>query len=95
MKRIGRSRRKTRSTYSKHFRTKGKISLTKYFQTLKEGDKVLLQVEPSIHSGLYDPKYIGKSGTIKRRNGRCYEVTIMDRKKEKLLIVHPVHLRRQ
>lgn len=95
MKRIGRARRKTRSKLSKHFRQRGKISLTKYFQAFKSGDKVILGMESSVHKGMYDPKYIGKYGTIKRKNGKCYEVLINDRKKDKLLIVHPVHLKKK
>ena len=94
MKRIGRTRRKTRSKLSKHFRKVGKVSLTKYFQNFNEGERVMLTVEPAVHKGMYDPKYIGKAGIIKRKNGRCYEISIMDKNKEKLLIVHPVHLRK-
>lgn len=94
MKRTGRARRKTRSKLSKHFRQRGKISLTNYFQSFKEGDRVVLTVEPAVHKGMYDPKYMGKAGIIKRKNGRCYEVNIKDGKKEKCLIVHPVHLKR-
>lgn len=54
----------------------------------------MLTVEPAVHKGMYDPKYMGKAGIIKRKNGRCYEVNIKDGKKEKCLIVHPVHLKR-
>ncbi len=94
MKRIGRTRRKTRAKFTKNYRQKGKISLSKYFQKFAEGDKVMLTVEPAVHKGMYDPRFMGKAATIKRKNGRCYEVNIMDGKKEKCLIVHPVHLKR-
>ena len=94
MKRIGRSRRKTRAKFTKSNRAKGKISLSRFFQEFKEGDKVLLSVEPAIQKGMYDRKFISKSGIIKKKNGKCYEVNINDRNKEKTLIVHPVHLKR-
>jgi len=94
MKRIGKTRRKTRSKFKKSFRQRGKISLANYFQLFNVGDKVTLAVEPSIQKGMYNPKYLGKTGIIKRKNGRCYEVTVQDHKKEKSLIVHPVHLKR-
>jgi large subunit ribosomal protein L21e len=94
MKRIGGARRKSRTKFKKHFRQKGKISLTKYFQTFKEGDRVMLSVEPSIHKGMYDHKFMGKPATVKCKTGKCYEVAVKDSGKEKSLIVHPVHLKR-
>ena len=95
MKRIGRFRRKSRAKFTKSIRKKGKISLTKYFQTFKEGDQVMLNVEPAIHKGMYHPRFIGKAGIINKKNGRCYEVLIKDQNKEKTLIVHPVHLKKK
>ena len=93
-KRIGGFRRKTRSLFRKDKRTKGKISLGSYFQSFNIGEKVNLTVEPSIWKGMYHPRFVGKSGIIKGKTGRCYEILIKDNKKEKTLIVHPVHLRR-
>lgn len=93
-KKIGGFRRKTRSKLKKSHRQKGKISITRYFQEFKEGERVILKAEPSIHHGMYFPRYHGKSGTVKSRKGRCYEVLINDLGKEKTLIVHPVHLKR-
>jgi ribosomal protein L21E len=52
-KKIGSLRRKTRHKLSKTQRTKGKISLTKYFQKFKQGDKVVLKAEPAVQKGMY------------------------------------------
>ena len=93
-KRIGGFRRKTRHKLSKPLREKGKISLRKYFQAFKPGDKVVLKSESSIHKGMYNPRFHGKSAVVKNKKGHCYEVIIKDNKKKKILIVHPVHLRR-
>ena len=93
-KRIGGLRRKTRSKVSKTQRRKGKISLTAYFQKFKEGDRVVLKAEPAVQKGMYHPNYYGKTGTIKKKQGRCYEVAIKDRSKQKVLIVHPAHLKK-
>ena len=93
-KRIGGARRKTRHKLAKNIRTKGKISLAKYFQEYKEGDKVYLCAEPSIHGGMYYPRFHGKAGTIMAKRGKCYEIKIKDVKMEKILVVHPVHLKR-
>jgi ribosomal protein L21E len=94
MKRKGGTRRKSRSKYKKTFRQRGKISLSRYFQVFKPNETVMLVVEPAVQKGMYHSRYIGKSGVIKRKNGTCYEVTIMDRDKQKCLIVHPVHMKR-
>lgn len=94
VKHQGGSRRKTRSKFRKNVRQRGKVSLTRYFQTFVIGQRVQLTAEPSIHAGFYHRRFHGKAGVIKARRGRCYEVMISDRDKEKLLVVHPVHLRR-
>jgi large subunit ribosomal protein L21e len=94
MKRIGGFRRKSRHKFKKNIRQKGKISLKKYLQTFKEGDKVQLIVEPSVHKGMYFPKFISKIGIIKKKIRKCYELVIKDKNKEKILIAHPVHLKR-
>ncbi len=95
VKRIGGLRRKTRYKFSKEKRAKGKISITNYFQTFNPGDRVNLSVEPAVQKGMYFPRFMGKSGIIKGKRGKCYEITINDIGKDKTLIVHPVHLRRE
>lgn len=94
VRRIGGSRRKTRYKFTKEERRRGKISISRYFQKFKLGDKVALSVEPAVQNGMYNPNYIGKIGTIAGKRGRCYEVLMKDANKEKTLISHPVHLRR-
>jgi len=90
--RIGSFRRKTRHKLSKEIRRKGKISLTAYFQKFNVGDRVVLKAEPSVHEGMYHPNYYGKAGIVTGIRGRCYEIAINDRSKQKTLIVHPAHL---
>ena len=94
VKRIGGLRRKTRYKFKKDRRRKGKISITRYFQSFNAGDRVYLSLEPAVQKGMYYPPFMGKTGIIKGKRGRCYEVTINDIGKEKTLIVHPVHLKR-
>lgn len=94
VKRIGGIRRKTRYKFRKEKRNRGKLSITKYFQSFGIGDKVHLTVESAIQKGMYYPRFMGRAGIIKDKRGRCYEVTINDLGKEKTLIVHPVHLRK-
>ena len=94
VKRIGGLRRKTRYKLRKEKRSKGKISITKYFQSFSVGDGVFLGAESAVQKGMYHPRFMGKAGTIKGKRGRCYEVLLNDMGKEKTLIVHPVHLRK-
>jgi large subunit ribosomal protein L21e len=94
VQRIGGFRRKTRYKLSKDRRSKGKISLTKYFQTFNNGDKVKLLAEPAIQKGMYFPRFHGKQGQIEDKRGECYKVLIKDGNKNKSLIVHPIHLRK-
>ncbi len=93
-KRIGGTRRKTRHKMSKNIRERGKVSLVRYFQKFNEGDKVYLALEASTHKGMFHPRFYGKSGFIVGKRGNCYEVQIKDINKEKVVITHPVHLRR-
>jgi len=92
--RRGSYRRKTRKLMSKHFREKGKISLTKYFAEYQGGDKVTLKAEPAVQKGIYHLRFHGKTGVIQARQGDCYNVEIKDGNKPKNLIVHPIHLAR-
>ncbi len=92
MQRKGGFRKGTRSLFRKRIRNKGKISLRAFFQKLEIGQKVQLVVEPAYHKGVFLPRFQGKIGTVKGKQGDCYMVHIKDHKKEKDVIVHPVHL---
>jgi len=92
--RIGRARRKTRQKMTKSPQKRGKFSLRNYLQEFNVGDKVILKLEPAIQKGMYFPRFHGKEGTVTSKQGRCYQITIKDIKKEKTVIVHPVHLKK-
>ena len=94
VKRIGGIRRKTRYKFKKERRNRGKISITRYFQSFNVGDRVYLGLESAVQKGMYYPHFMGKAGIIKAKRGKCYEVTIHDGTVPKIIIVHPVHLRR-
>lgn len=93
-KRIGTFRRKSRHKLAKNVRSKGKISLTRFFQKFESGERVVLKADPAVQKGLYFPRFHGKLGIVKGKKGRCYEVAIKDFRKEKTVIVHPVHLKK-
>ncbi|PIN74736.1 50S ribosomal protein L21e [Candidatus Woesearchaeota archaeon CG10_big_fil_rev_8_21_14_0_10_37_12] len=93
-KRKGGSRAGTRRLFRKHPRTKGKISLTKFFTAFKVGDKTILSAEPAVQKNLYHRRFHSRPGVVTGKRGNCYEVQIKDGNQKKLIIVHPVHLRR-
>jgi len=90
--RKGRQRKNTRSIWAVPKRLKGKLSITKYFQTIKEGDKVVFKASPSVHSGLYGRRFHGRTGSVIKINPRTCEVAIQDKHKLKTIIVNPIHL---
>ena len=94
VKRVGGSRRKTRNKLKRPIRQKGKISITRYFQELDEGAKVLLHMNPAVQKGAYFPRFHGRVGTVQGKRGACYEIDFKDGNKLKRVIVHPVHLRK-
>lgn len=94
VKRIGGFRRKTRQKFRKNISTRGKISLTKYFQEFVANERVVLKAEPAYQNGMYFPRFHGKSGLIQEKQGECYKIAIKDGGKAKTLIVHPVHLKK-
>ncbi len=91
-KRIGGSRRKSRSKMTKKVSEKGKIKISRYFQEFKKGDRVTVKIEPSIHKGLPDPVFQGRVGEVLEKRGYCYVLKVMDGSVEKKLMVHPIHL---
>ena len=93
VKKIGGLRRKSRYKLKKERKDKGKISVSRFMQSFKAGQRVHLKMEPSLHKGIFHSRFTGKTGIVKGLRGKCYEVVINDKGKEKLLIVHPVHLK--
>lgn len=94
VRRVGGTRRKSRSKLKKPLRERSKLSLSKYFQTFKAGDKVVLKIEPSVQEGMPPPRFQGNSATVKAKKATCYEVIIKDVNKEKVIVVHPIHLKK-
>lgn len=93
--RIGTKQRKTRHKLKGHYRLKGKVPLSRYFQAFKEGDQVNLKIYPSVQKGRFFPRFHGLTGTVRGKKGFCYGIKIKDGGKEKLLYVHPIHLIKQ
>ena len=93
-KRKGGSRAGTRKLFKKHPRQKGKISLTKFFMPYKVGDRAMLSAEPAVQKSLYHQRFHSRTGVVLAKRGDCYEIEIQDGGKTKMVIVHPVHLKK-
>jgi large subunit ribosomal protein L21e len=87
-------RKRTRHKFKKSRTQKAGVSIRNFLQKFEVGETVYLTVEPAYQKGMYRPKFMGKTGTILRKKGACYEVRIVDLGKSKTLIVHPVHLKK-
>lgn len=94
VQRIGGMRRKSRDKFKKYYRTRGKMSVNRFLQQMEAGTHVRLAGEPAYQKSLYKSRFHGKSGIVEGAQGSCYKVKITDGSKEKILIVHPVHLKR-
>ena len=94
VKRIGTARRKTRGLYSIKHRDKGKIKIRDYLQSFNEGDKVILRIRPNVQSGIPFRRFVGLSGIVIGKQGEAYKVSIKDMNKQKIALVHPLHLKR-
>lgn len=90
--RAGGFRAKTRFALQKRPRDRGKISITRFMQEFKIGDKVIIAQEPAVHKAMPHPRYKARTGIIIGNQGRSYKVQIIDGKKKKILLAAPIHL---
>ena len=85
------SRNKTRKKLTKHIRDKDTI--TSHLQEFEEGTKVNIKIDSSVHRGIPDPKFHGKTGEIVGKRGKAFIVEIDDLGKKKKIPVYPSHLK--
>lgn len=77
----------------KPVRTRGKISMSTYFQELSEGDSVAVVRERALTPG-FPTRLQGRTGTVVGKRGQAYVVSIKDQEKPKTFIIHPIHLKK-
>jgi large subunit ribosomal protein L21e len=77
----------------KNIKSRGKISLSKYFQELKNGEKVAVVREQSS-----EPKFPiriqGKTGVVIGKKGESYIISLMDGNERKTFIIGAIHLKK-
>jgi large subunit ribosomal protein L21e len=67
--------------------------ITKFLEEFKEGQRVVISLEPSSHSGMPHHRFKGKIGKVIGKRGRSYIVEIKDGNKIKKIISNPEHLK--
>ena len=77
----------------KNIRTRGKLSLSRYFQELKEGDRVAVVKERAVQAA-FPIRMQGRTGVVEGKRGRTYIVKIKDHEKEKIYLIAPIHLKK-
>ncbi|AWS00604.1 50S ribosomal protein L21e [Metallosphaera hakonensis] len=88
------NRTRSRKLLRKSPRERGAVpSLGKLMVDLNAGQKVIIKINPSTHSGMPHRRYQGKIGTVIGKRGKSYEVKVKLGDKEKTIIVSPEHMR--
>jgi len=77
----------------KQAKTHGKLSLSHYFQELKEGDRVAIVREQSLNPA-FPERIQGKSGVVSGKKGRACVIKVFDGEELKTYIIKPMHLRK-
>jgi len=77
----------------KSIRTRGKFSLSRFFQRFQDGDRVAVLIEKSKSFG-FPERLQGMTGIIEGKRGRSYIVRIKMMRKEKQFIIEPIHLKK-
>jgi len=82
----------TRSLLRRSPRERGKTTLRKILQSYSEGDKVVVNIDSSVHKGMPHRRYHGRVGMITAKRGRSYVIHVTQGDAMKEIIVRPEHL---
>ncbi|MEM4325868.1 MAG: 50S ribosomal protein L21e [Candidatus Pacearchaeota archaeon] len=77
----------------RRIRERGKISLSRYFQKINKGDRVIIKV--NLAKPINFPKRMqGRTGVVEGIRGRAFIIKLKDMGKEKKFIIDPIHLKK-
>ncbi|MBE0524732.1 MAG: 50S ribosomal protein L21e [Methanosarcinales archaeon] len=88
-------RRKTRYKLKKNVRERGLSPVSRAIQEFEIGQAVHIKLDPSVHRGMSNPKFHGKTGKVIGQRGRAYILEVSDGNATKQVILYPEHLRPQ
>jgi len=86
-------RYKSRKLLSKSPRERGRPGLSRWLFTYKEGDRVVIDVDPTYITTAPHRRYQGRVGIVRGRRGRALEIEVTLGGKKKLIITTPDHVR--
>ena len=75
----------------KKVREKGKLKLSRYFHTFKEGDRVTLVRSTG---NAFPAKFQGRTGKVVGMRGKAFVVKFLNGKKLKTLVVKAIDLKK-
>jgi len=61
-------------------------------QQFKDGQKVHIKIDPSVHHGMPHRRMHGKTGHVIGKRGGSYLVSVTEIDATKTIIAHPAHL---
>ena len=85
-------RAKTRSKLRMR-RRKIKSTVSRYFKVFDMGQRVQVNINPSVHSTLPDARYQGLVGEVTGKRGRAFEIRLKKGAAMKNLVLMPAHLK--
>jgi len=87
-------RSRTRKVLRKHVDEKYlSLKVTPLLYKYKAGDRVVIDIDPSIHKGMPHRRYQGKVALVSGMRGRAYILEIKVGGKVKQIIARPEHIR--
>lgn len=88
-------RKGTRNKLRNNPRNRGSSPPQRQVEAFEPGEKVHLNIDPSVADGRFHPRFNGLVGEVMEPQGRAYKVQVTVGDKEKTVIATPAHLRRQ
>ena len=85
----------TRGKLSNDARDAGTSPPQRAIQEFDEGERVHLDIDPSVRKGRFHPRFNGHTGVVTGKQGDAFTVEITDGGKDKTIIVTAAHLRLQ
>ena len=82
----------TRSLLKKETREKGKPKISKLLQEYQPGSQVIIRMDPSVQKSMPHKRFHGKIGTIIKKQGRGYVISIPQGNSVKRIITRSEHI---
>lgn len=74
-------------------RERGKINLSRLLHDYEINNKVLIDINPSVHKGMPHRRFHGKIGVVREKRGRSYVVEVKFGREIRKVAIRPEHLR--